>query len=234
MSKPSFAAILADLQVRTDTEKAAAMRRYMRDQFDFLGIPTPLRKSLTKPYFAELRTARDIDWEFVDSCWRCPYRELQYVAVGYLASLTHILGPDDVAPIKRLAQAKSWWDTIDGLDRLVGDIALAHPQVNGTLLEWSTDDDFWLRRIAIDHQLQRKDRTDTELLERIIVNNLGQQEFFVNKAIGWALREYSKTDPEWVRSFIDRYRDRLAPLSIREGAKHLQQTQHRREGHNNS
>jgi 3-methyladenine DNA glycosylase AlkD len=89
------------------------------------------------------------------------------------------------------------------------------------MLTWSVDDDLWLRRIAIDHQLLRKDQTDTALLEEIIVANLGQQEFFINKAIGWALRDYSKTDPGWVRAFIERHRDDLAPLSVREAGKYL-------------
>ena len=89
------------------------------------------------------------------------------------------------------------------------------------MLTWSVDDDLWLRRIAIDHQLLRKDQTDTALLEEIIVANLGQQEFFINKAIGWALRDYSKTDPGWVRAFIERHRDGLAPLSVREAGKYL-------------
>ena len=73
------------------------------------------------------------------------------------------------------------------------------------MLEWSLDEDFWLRRIAIDHQLGRKEKTNTALLEKILVNNLGSREFFINKAIGWSLRDYSKTDPEWVRDFIRTY-----------------------------
>jgi 3-methyladenine DNA glycosylase AlkD len=83
------------------------------------------------------------------------------------------------------------------------------------------DENIWLRRIAIDHQLARKDKTDTALLEQIIVNNLGQREFFINKAIGWSLREYSKTNPDWVRGFIEQHKDGLSPLSVREGSKYL-------------
>ncbi|WP_193435573.1 DNA alkylation repair protein, partial [Streptococcus suis] len=99
---------------------------------------------------------------------------------------------------KKLAQSKSWWDSIDGLDKLVGKIVLDNPEAKQTILEWSLDDDFWLRRIAIDHQLLQKEKTDTELLEKILVNNLNQTEFFINKAIGWSLRDYSKTNPDWV------------------------------------
>jgi 3-methyladenine DNA glycosylase AlkD len=116
---------------------------------------------------------------------------------------------------------KSWWDTIDGLDRIVGAIALAFPQVNQILLQWSLDPNFWLRRIAIDHQLGRKAQTDTALLEQIILNNFGQTEFFINKAIGWSLREYSKTNPAWVRAFVERHRQDLAPLSVREASKYI-------------
>jgi 3-methyladenine DNA glycosylase AlkD len=106
-------------------------------------------------------------------------------------------------------------------DSLVGDVALRHPQADKTMLKWSTDRNMWVRRVAIDHQLLRKSATNTELLEQVIENNLGQDEFFINKAIGWALRDYSKTNPEWVRNFIERYRGELAPLSIREASKYL-------------
>jgi 3-methyladenine DNA glycosylase AlkD len=89
------------------------------------------------------------------------------------------------------------------------------------MLAWSVDDNIWLRRIAIDHQLLRKEKTDTALLEAIIENNFGQKEFFINKAIGWSLRDYSKTNPEWVRAFVEKYRDKLAPLSIKEASKYI-------------
>ena len=97
----------------------------------------------------------------------------------------------------------------------------ANPEVNNVLLAWSTDDNIWLRRVAIDHQLLRKQHTDTALLETIICNNLGQKEFFINKAIGWALRDYSKTNPEWVQGFIDHHRHEMAKLSLREAGKYL-------------
>ena len=94
-------------------------------------------------------------------------------------------------------------------------------EVDDLMLEWSLDEDFWLRRIAIDHQLGRKEKTNTELLEKILVNNLGSREFFINKAIGWSLRDYSKTDPEWVRDFIRTYGEKMDKLSVREGSKYL-------------
>ena len=87
--------------------------------------------------------------------------------------------------------------------------------------QWSLDEDFWLRRIAIDHQLMRKELTDTNLLAEVICNNFGQTEFFINKAIGWSLRNYSKVNPDWVRVFIDQHASQMAPLSIREARKYL-------------
>jgi 3-methyladenine DNA glycosylase AlkD len=204
-----------------DCTQSAKMSAYMREQFPFLGIPTPKRRKLCKEYFQIKKQNDAVDWEFIDSCWKEPSREFQYIATDYLILVKSRLTSGDIPKIKRIAVEKSWWDTIDCLDRITGDIALRYPQVNETLIKWSTHENIWLRRIAIDHQLLRKEKTDTQLLEKIVVNNLGQTEFFINKAIGWSLREYGKTNPEWVRDFIERYRDRLAPLSIREASKYL-------------
>jgi len=204
-----------------DPERAVKMSAYMRDQFPFLGIQTPLRKSLSREILRGLSANATIDWEFVNECWEQSEREFQYLALDYLTKNKHRLSPDDISKLKHLAVTKSWWDTVDGLDQVVGDIALRHEEVNKTLLAWSKDGNFWLRRLAIDHQLGRKTKTDTELLETIIVNNLGQKEFFINKAIGWALRDYSKTNPAWVRTFISTHKSQLSPLSIKEASRYL-------------
>lgn len=157
----------------------------------------------------------------MDASWAQEHREFQYNALDYLAACKQYLTPDDIPWLRRFAEAKSWWETINRLDTIIGDIVLRHPELNSLMLEWAQDANFWIRPIATDHQRPRKERTDTQLLEEIIVKNFGSTEFFINKAIGWALREYSKTDPAWVADFIDRYRAQLAPLSIREGAKRL-------------
>lgn len=94
-------------------------------------------------------------------------------------------------------------------------------KVNEILLNWSLDENIWLRRIAIDHQLLRKEKTNTKLLEQIIINNLNRQEFFINKAIGWSLRDYSKTNPKWVKEFIKKYKDSMSNLSISEASKYI-------------
>ena len=130
---------------------------------------------------------------------------------------------EDIPAIRKFIDRKQWWDRIDSLDQVIGKIGLRDERVDALMLEWSTDEDFWVRRIAIDHQLLRKDKTNTVLLEKIIVNNFGSDEFFINKAIGWSLLDYSKTDPEWVRDFIERYRNRMDKLSIREAGKYIKE-----------
>ena len=199
---------------------AVAMKAYMKNKFEFLGVKTPARRKLVKAFFKQ-QTDSVIDWNFINEAWNNPYRELQYVALDYLEIRKKLLTPSDLPRLKELAQTKSWWDTIDFLDRLVGSIIARFPETKATILSWSCDEDIWLCRLAIDHQLLRKEETDTELLEKILVNNLGQTEFFINKAIGCALRDYSKTNPDWVRDFIERYRAEMVALSIREGSKYL-------------
>jgi len=213
--------LIDDFLNNKDEQQSLRMSAYMRNQFLFLGIPTPLRKKLCKEYFKTAKKVKIVDWEFIKICWDNPYRELQYVAIDYLVAMRNFLTPQDVPKIMELALKKPWWDTIDGLDKLIGNIAFLNPEVNDVLIDWSTDESMWLRRIAIDHQLLRKDKTNTELLEKIIINNFGSHEFFINKAIGWSLRDYSKTNPKWVSCFIEKYYTQLAPLSIKEASKYI-------------
>lgn len=213
--------IYAELAKIKSDEAAIHMAAYMKNNFRFLGVQAPRRKAVYKEFCKQARKGKFVDWALVNECWANEYREMQYVAVDYLTSVKNNLTPDDVAKLKKLAQTKSWWDTIDVLDRIIGQIALNYPQVNSTLLAWSASDDFWLRRIAIDHQLLRKDKTNKELLEAIIKNNFGQTEFFINKAIGWSLRDYSKTNPGWVKEFLLKYKQQMHALSIREASKYI-------------
>jgi len=216
-----YTKLFAELQHHANSEKAVQMSAYMRNLFSFLGIPTPNRRALCKEYFKTAKKSKQVDWAFVEECWGKDEREYQYIAVDYLLQMQKNLTVLDIPKLRELIITKSWWDTVDGLDGVIGTIALAYPEVENIMLAWSTDDNCWLRRVAIDHQLGRKEKTNTELFERILINNFGQTEFFINKAIGWSLREYSKTNPSWVRDFIDKYCEQLAPLSIREGSKYL-------------
>ena len=212
--------LLENLKAVANPDDAAAMKAYMKNKFEFLGVKSLARRKLTKTLFKQ-QTNSVIDWNFINESWDNPYRELQYAALDYLEIRKKLLTPSDLPRLKKLAQTKSWWDTIDFLDRLVGSIIAQFPETKATILSWSCDEDIWLRRLAIDHQLLQKEKTDTELLEKILVNNLSQTEFLINKAIVWALRDYSKTNPNWVRDFIERHQTEMAALSIREGSKYL-------------
>lgn len=213
--------IIKELEARADTARALDMSRYMKNQFSFFGIQAPVRDGICKPYFKEVKKEKKIDWDFVEYCWRHEKRECQYVAALYLKSMQKFLEITDFEKLKKLVIKKSWWDTVDTLDKVIGSLVYQNEMLKKEILKWSVDDNIWLRRVAIDHQLLRKEKTDTDLLEKILVNNLNHTEFFVNKAIGWALRDYSKTNPRWVKYFIEKYKNNMVPLSIREASKYI-------------
>ena len=204
-----------------DRENAISMAKYMRDLFPFYGIATPKRKAVYKDFLKEEKKLEKIDWELLDQCYRDSHREFQYFVCDYLLAMKDYLTYEDIPKIKQYIIRKEWWDTIDCFDAVIGEIGLRDSRVDKLMLVWSKEEDFWLRRIAIDHQLNRKEKTNKDLLEKIIVNNLGSSEFFINKAIGWSLREYSKTNPTWVKELIDKYKDKLDKLSIREASKYI-------------
>ncbi len=213
--------IIKELEARADTARALDMSRYMKNQFPFFGIQAPVRDGICKPYFKEVKKEKKIDWDFVEYCWRHEKRECQYVAALYLKSMQKFLEITDFEKLKKLVIKKSWWDTVDTLDKVIGSLVYQNETLKKEILKWSVDDNIWLRRVAIDHQLLRKEKTDTDLLEKILVNNLNHTEFFINKAIGWALRDYSKTNPQWVKDFIEKYKNNMASLSIREASKYI-------------
>ena len=197
------------------------MAKYMRDQFPFYGIPAPERRKVYREILKEEKEKKVIDWDLLDACYREDYREFQYFVYDYLLAMKRYLVYEDIPRIQTYIQKKSWWDTIDFLDQVIGEIGLKDDRVDALMEQWSVDDDFWLRRIAIDHQLGRKDQMKPELLAKIIKNNLDSDEFFIQKAIGWSLRDYSKTNPRWVRGFIEEHRGQMTPLSLREACRYL-------------
>ena len=197
------------------------MAAYMKDLFPYLGIAKPVRAKLQSSFIKESRLLKTIEWDLIDRLWALPEREFQYLAIDYLLALKQHLGFEDVDKIKSLVASKSWWDTVDMLaSHAVGSLCLRHPSlISSHILEWARSDNIWLARTAILFQLKYKEKTDVQVLAQIIKQNLNSREFFINKAIGWALREYSKSDPEWVRAFISGHQ--LQPLSVREASKYL-------------
>ena len=203
-----------------DKQQAVKMSAYMRDKFAFLGVPKSIAKPLIDEFLKSCKGDKTVNWQFVFTCWD-KERELQYLALEYICKFQKTLTDKDIENLKKLVITKSWWETVDCLDAVIGDIASRYPELDALLLQWSVDENIWLRRVAIDHQQKRKEKTNTELLEKIIVNNFGQTEFFINKAIGWSLREYSKVNKAWVKNFVEKYKTRMAPLSVREASKYL-------------
>ena len=200
---------------------ATGMSSYMKNQFAFLGIKTPERRELTRDYFKKLKTKKKIDWIFVGKCFKEEAREFQYIGISYLINMKTFLVEEDIFKIESLILTKSWWDSVDSLSSVVSYLVFTYPTLKELMIQWSINDNMWLRRTSIIHQLLRKADTDTLLLKIILENNLGSNEFFINKAIGWALRDYSKTDPDWVRGFIKDHKGKLSSLSIKEGSKYI-------------
>jgi len=205
-----------ELAPHRDEDKARQMAAYMRNQYPFLGIQTPVRRSVTKPLFK----ASTLDWEFIEALYEKPEREYQVIAVDYLAHHASSLGPEDLKRLKRLIETKSWWDTVDAIaSTLVGSIVRRHPETSSVMDEWIEDENLWVRRTAILHQLSFKEETDEERLFAYCRRCADEREFFIAKAIGWALRQYARTAPDRVRGFVAK--EKLQALSVREATKHL-------------
>lgn len=229
--------IIEEFRQHKNEENAEKQAAYLRHQFEFIGLKTPERRLLAKDFLKEKKADKQIDWELVFEFWNLPEREFQYLALDYLHQMKKWLIFDDMEKIKKLTVSKSWWDTVDALDELVGHLLLtgrkqatendstAYEQVKTLVKEWAQAENFWIRRIAIDCQLSFKNQTDLELLSYNIEKNLlgssFADEFFIMKAIGWALRDLAKTNSAWVIKFIEEHENKMAKLSIREASKHL-------------
>ncbi len=206
-----------------EPDRAAPMAAYMRHRFDFLGIPTPRRRVLSRNVLAGLPAPSEADLLSVARiCWTLPAREYQYFGTDLLVRHAARLTDRSVPALRRLITTKPWWDTVDALaSRVVGSVVARHPGEATTMDSWIDDPDIWLIRTALLHQLRYRTKTDAERLFRYCRSRAEHPDFFVRKAIGWALREYARTDPEAVRRFVSEHQDRLSALSVREAVRNL-------------
>lgn len=211
------------LEAHANPERAAPMAAYLKHRFPFLGIGTVERRRLLGDFLEQNGGRPDADAARILArrCWRESEREFHYVGQELLGFRVGDLGPGDLPLIEHLITTHAWWDTVDFLAAtLAGGILRRHREALAPSCEgWLDSGDLWLRRTAVLCQLKWRGETDTAVLERAIERTRQSPEFFLRKAIGWALREFARTDPGWVRDFLER--TELSPLSRREAAKHL-------------
>ncbi|ANZ43000.1 DNA alkylation repair protein [Lentzea guizhouensis] len=213
-------AVRTGLAELADPVKAPEMQAYMKSDMPFLGVQKPGRVALLKtlPRIDD----RNVWLDAVQTLWReARYREERYVALS-LSGDKRFLSVDLMPWFDEMIVTGAWWDYVDEIaSKRVGPLLRSSPEVvRPLMLKWSTDGDRWRRRTSVICQLGFKGATDDELLAVCVDANLDDPDFFLRKGIGWALREYAKTEPGWVRAFVQA-RPGLSPLSRREALKHL-------------
>ena len=219
------AELKAALEAVAEPGRAAPMQAYMRGQFVFLGVAAPQRRLAAKALLAGLQgVGAEVLLEHAQLLWQQPEREYQHVALDMLAMHRRQLLPEHIPALLDLARQRAWWDSIDGMADVVGDVLQAqlrrggdgHAHMEGALRHA----DFWLRRIAMLHQLGWRGDTDARWLFDAALALAHEDEFFIRKAIGWALRDYAHHAPAAVTAFANAHRQRLSALSYREALKH--------------
>lgn len=211
------------LEPLADARRASEMSAYMRGQFEYLGVQTPVRRRAVRPLVRaycpagaeELRQAAEL-------LWKKREREFQYAGVDLLVRRRALLELPDLEWLFELARKKSWWDTVDALAKVCGDVAGRAGRQGARRMDWAIEDEsLWVRRIALLHQLGRGEATDTGRLFGYAQRLAGEKEFFIRKAIGWALRDYAWYDWRAVEAFLGKNGGELSGLSVREARKNL-------------
>jgi 3-methyladenine DNA glycosylase AlkD len=209
-----------ELKRNSNSKIAADQKAYMRNQFEFYGIKTALRREIQKPFLAKsyLPPKTDLE-EIVKTLWNKPQREYQFIAQELVFKYTRQFDKNDIALLEFMVTHKSWWDTVDYIAvKLIGAYFIRFPeQLENYIDKWLASGNIWLQRCCLLYQLKSKAKMDTQRLQYIVQKLLGSKEFFINKAIGWVLREYSRTNPKWVRDFTEN--NDLANLSRREALR---------------
>ena len=197
--------LLSGFEAGKNEENAFWMKKYMKDQFEFYGVKTPERRAMLKFFLKEygLPPANELK-PVIMECWSHDYRDWQYIAVGLL--MEHIKKPEKeiVELLEFMIINKSWWDTVDGIAGwLVGPLFKKYPDlISPKTTQWMNSENIWLQRSCLLYQLSYKKNTDTEILFHFIEELSGESSFWIRKAIGWVLREYSKTNPAAVLKFV--------------------------------
>ena len=216
-------AVRAALRAVADPARAPAMQAYMKSTMPFLGVPSPLLKremsALAKRYpLADVEAWHDT----VLALFReATHREEWYASLNLAGRTRYRFDPGTLPLFEEMVVTGAWWDIVDECAHRVGDVLDRHrAEVTPTLRGWVRDPSLWKRRVAVICQLGHRERTDLDLLREAIEANLDDRDFFIRKAIGWALREYAKHDMAWVVAYVASLGSRLSPLSRREALKH--------------
>jgi len=210
-----------DLEELAVADEVPRMAAYMKDKFAFLGVKSKPARKAAKPLLAASAKATGNELvAFADRCWAQPEREFQYVATLVLRRRVANLSSLHLADIEKLITTKAWWDTVDSLAVwTVGPLVGADAKLADTMDRWVESEDMWLARTAILHQLSYKENTDQARLFTYAEQRAADNEFFIRKAIGWALRQYARTEPEAVRSFVLANEQSFSGLTVRAAIK---------------
>lgn len=218
--KDFITTLSAEFKKNANATIASGQKAYMRDQFEFYGIKTPKRREKQKPFLVKeyLPPKKDLE-KIVKTLWNKPQREYQFFAMELVQKYVNQFEKKDMALLEFIVTHKSWWDTVDFIAvKLIGEYFKLYPSLRKQYVKkWLASKNIWLQRSALLFQLKYKKNLDTELLSYAIQPLLGSKEFFINKAIGWVLREYSRTNPKWVVNFVNQ--TPLEPLSRKEALR---------------
>jgi len=204
----------------TNPENIGPMKAYMKGQYEYFGLKSPQRRALSKTYFDGIKGEPGF-YQCVVELYDQPERELHYVAMEAFYKCRRNWDDNALKQIHWLITTNSWWDTVDFLaSNCLGHFLSKDPELAARVArEWISSENMWVRRSALIFQLKYKDRLNQELLAYLISQTNHEKEFFIKKAIGWALRQHSRVYPEWVRHFVHNHE--LQPLSVREALKNI-------------
>lgn len=207
----------------THPEKSVPMQRYMRDQFPFLGVQSVERRQLSRPIIQASRQLDSVELQaWLSFYYQQPAREYQYVAIDLAQANVRRLTPALYQWCVAQVTNRAWWDSVDAWRKVISTHIRLQQNLATAGSEFLTADEFWLRRVGLTLQLGWKGQTDQNYLLTAIERNQTDPEFFIQKAIGWALRDFSKTDPQWVGGVFATHE--LSTLAAREGQKYLRTT----------
>lgn len=219
---PYLASLRSEFESNANAENARQQKAYLKDLFPFYGIKTPLRRKIQRPFLVqEQLPPKAVLTSLVHELWHMPQREYHYFAQELSYRYKKCLDHDDISLFEFMITHNSWWDTVDFIaTKLIKAYFHSFPQKrNAFITKWISSGNIWLQRSCLIFQLHEKERTDVAIMTEVIRALLGSQEFFINKAIGWALRDYSRTNADWVVHFVSTHE--LHPLSKREALKLL-------------